>query len=209
MFNNYFDNVYLINLDRSVERLVKSTKELHNLGVDFERWSAVDGDNTDFKWDSEALPDMPGWNKRSAGLVHTTIQIIENAKLNDYSSVLIFEDDIEFHPQISEVVPSAMNILPKYWDLMFFAITNEHQKEWVGKHLKQVQSGWCCQAYAVHCSTYDWYLEELRKVNRPIDAITVEIQANGKSYATQTNMVLHPPNDSTIRGRFFDHSKEA
>jgi GR25 family glycosyltransferase involved in LPS biosynthesis len=45
MFNNYFDNVYLINLDRSVDRLENSTKELNRLNVDFERWSAVDGDN--------------------------------------------------------------------------------------------------------------------------------------------------------------------
>jgi GR25 family glycosyltransferase involved in LPS biosynthesis len=209
MFNEYFDNVYLINLDRSKDRLENAKKELDKLNVDYERWSAIDGDITDFKWDSETNAKMPGWNKRSAGLVHTTIEIIRDAKRNNYSSILIFEDDIEFHPQCESIVPIAMKNLPQYWDLMFFAITNKHEKQWIGRHLKQVQSGWCCQAYAVHCKVYDWYLEELEKVNRPIDAITVEIQSNGKSYATETNMVLHPPNDSTIRGRFFDHSKEA
>jgi len=208
MFNEYFDHIYYVNLERSVDRREKCESELAKYNIEAERIVAFDGEEENYEWNNKDS-EMPGWNKYSAGLVHTTIKIIEDAKKNNYGSILIFEDDIQFHPWITKFVPMSLKALPNNWEQMFFAITNEHESVWVSKYLKQVKKGWCCQAYAMKSKVFDWYLEELRKIDRPIDAITVEIQENGKSFATHTNMVEHPPNISTIRGRLFDHSKEA
>ena len=41
--NDYFDKVILINLDRREDRLEKLSTQLNNLGITFERFSAIDG----------------------------------------------------------------------------------------------------------------------------------------------------------------------
>ena len=41
--NDYFSKVILINLDRREDRLEKISTQLDNLGITFERFSAIDG----------------------------------------------------------------------------------------------------------------------------------------------------------------------
>ena len=51
-------------------------------------------------------------------------------------------------------------------------------------------------------------ITELSKFNRPFDEVTSEIHARGKSFATATPLTLHPPNYSTLRNKYLDHSVE-
>ena len=40
--NDYFDAVYVINLDRRTDRMERLDTQLKNLGIEYERFSAVD-----------------------------------------------------------------------------------------------------------------------------------------------------------------------
>ena len=39
--NNYVDNVYLINMDKDTDRLVKVTKECDKVNIKFERFTGI------------------------------------------------------------------------------------------------------------------------------------------------------------------------
>ena len=39
--NNYVDNVYLINMDKDIERLDKVTKECNKVDIKFERFTGI------------------------------------------------------------------------------------------------------------------------------------------------------------------------
>lgn len=207
MFNKYFDHIYVINLDDSTDRMENASKELESLDIEYERWSAINGyevEIEDFQGDITSA-----WNNRSGALSKTTENIIEDAKAKKYKNILIFEDDISFTNQTKNVVAHAMSAIPNNWDLILFNITNEYDSIHVSKYLHNIRNAWCCQAYAINSHMYDTYIWELQKRDRPIDAVTIEIQKNGNSYASYPSVVTHPTNFSTLRNKVFDHSKEA
>ena len=92
---DYFNKVYLINLDRRPDRLENFKKEVekYNLG-EFERISAVDGE----------LLDTSKYNSRlksgELGLLLTNKIIFEDAVKNNYDKILIVEDDCCFTDEI-------------------------------------------------------------------------------------------------------------
>jgi GR25 family glycosyltransferase involved in LPS biosynthesis len=182
-------------------------KELDSLGIDYERWSAINGyeiEIKDFKGEVTSA-----WNNRSAALSKTTENIIEDAKKNNYSNILIFEDDISFTNETKNILNHSMSAVPNNWDLILFNITNEYDAIPVSRHLHNIRNAWCCQAYAINSKVYDMYLWELKRRERPIDAVTIAIQKHGNSYASYPSIVTHPTNFSTLRNKIFDHSKES
>lgn len=108
-----FDKVYLINLDRRPDRMVSFEGQVkkYNLG-DYTRISAVDGNNIN--------PKDYGSNLRSGelALVITNLQIFEDAQKNNYSSILILEDDCIFTEEILNI-EEYFKALPEDWDMLY------------------------------------------------------------------------------------------
>jgi GR25 family glycosyltransferase involved in LPS biosynthesis len=191
----------------STERMENAHDELSKYGIEYERWSAINGYEIEIK-------DFQGevtsaWNNRSAALSKTTQLIIEDAMDKKYNNILIFEDDIKFVDNMENIVTNTMSALPNKWDLILFNITNEYDSIPVSRYLNNIRNAWCCQAYAINSNMFGTYHWELQKRDRPIDAVTIEIQKHGNSFASSPFAVEHPTNFSTLRNRVFDHSKEA
>ena len=71
----HIDGVFFINLDRRVDRLAEISEELSLMGIEGERFSAVD-----------RSPGILG-----CGLSH--LSVLKLARERGYRNVLIFEDD--------------------------------------------------------------------------------------------------------------------
>lgn len=210
MIHTYFDHTYVINIPLIYQdRLNLITHQCAQIGLEFEVFPGVDGYRTDFTWDETNTATMPGWTKGAAGLVYTTINIINDAKAKGYKNILILEDDLIFKPNTNKKVEEAMASLPSDWELFHFAATHHIQPDWSGNRLIRLNGSWSCQMYAINSSIYDLYLEELQKVDKPIDVITSEIfHPRSKSYAINPSIIETVPNFSTIRNRFINHSAE-
>jgi GR25 family glycosyltransferase involved in LPS biosynthesis len=207
MFNKYFDHIYVINLDKCVERMEQTHLELSKHGILYERWSAINGyeiEIEDFKGE-----ETSAWNNRSGALSKTTQLIIEDAIDKKYKNILIFEDDIKFIDNMENILENSMSAIPQKWDLFLFNITNEYDSIKVSKYLENIKNAWCCQAYAINSNIFETYHDELKKRDRPIDAVTIDIQKNGNGFASIPFIVSHPTNFSTLRNRVFNHTKEA
>jgi GR25 family glycosyltransferase involved in LPS biosynthesis len=206
--SDHVDKVYVINLDSRPDRLSDVTEEMNKFGIEFIRFSAVNGSN---------LPQVEtghinshrnsgSWNKNALGLVKTTINIIEDAKLNGYESILIFEDDVELEKNVQLIFTRAKNELPDDWEMFHFGIFHKTKPKRFSKFLVQVSGGVCCHAYMIHSRVYDIYLDALKREDSPIDIVTLEnIHTRGKSFSLLSNFAYQKLYSSNITEGVADH----
>jgi len=207
MFQNHFDKVWVINLEKSEDRLAEFKKQAEFIGLEFDVFPAYDGygNNIRFKENNKEY----GWNQGAAGLVKTTIDIINDAKANGYKTVMIFEDDSQFNDTTLNSLNQVMSKVPSNWELIHFCTKHNRPPEWIGKNTARIKSAWMCQAYAISETVYDELLEHFNKMDRPIDAVTAHtIHPKGNSYCSITKAVTHPINFSTIRLKVVDYRFE-
>jgi GR25 family glycosyltransferase involved in LPS biosynthesis len=202
MFHKLVDKVYAINLKTSEDRRNNIYSQCHKIGTHFELVEAIDGREENVHWvRNEWNSKYDGWTQGAAGLVHTTINIIKDAKKNNYKSIMIMEDDIVFKHNAYKDAKKLFETLPEDWELFHLASQNYSNK--ILKRfgdLVQLKSSWSCQIYMINENVYDEYLEWLELVDRPIDSITsCVIHPRGKSYAPISDLIVTIPNYSTIR----------
>ncbi|MBX9853046.1 MAG: hypothetical protein K2X86_14990 [Cytophagaceae bacterium] len=132
----------------------------------------------------------------------TTLNLINDAKKNGYSSVLILEDDIEFHPQINEIVDRHFNEVPADWELFQFGAVHKKAPERVGESFRifRMKESDCLHCYALQSSIYDVMIEEISKMDMQLDMITQKkIHPRGKSYCLVPNFAYQRESFSDIR----------
>lgn len=196
----WFDNIYVINLDSRPDRLEKVTEEFNKLSLSFERVSAVDGNTFNLKWVENN--NIPGWTKGAAGLVETTIKILEDAKAKGYKSILICEDDILFSDRIKEFTDTFKLPDSASWDMFFFGFIHERRPRVITNNIISLRRSYCCHCYAINERVYDEYLEQLKLRNMPIDWVTAGVfQPSGRCLATSKSVVYQKPDYSNIRNQ--------
>lgn len=183
--NDYFDKIYCINLDRRFDRWLKVNNEFKRLRIDVTRFSAVEG------------RDIDGGNFTMACLL-SHIEIIKEAKRNNFKRILIFEDDIIFE---KDFIKKIKYIKSLNWKLLYLGAS---QFSW---SLISISDGsyYCNKtlgsfAYAIDSSIYDDILSFSNNLHKPYDHHLVEIQKKYKSesIAIYPNLVISTVDDSDI-----------
>ncbi|HWZ21455.1 MAG TPA: glycosyltransferase family 25 protein [Cytophagaceae bacterium] len=198
--NTYFDNVYLINLDRRRDRLELATKECNRQGIKFERFNAVDGLFFDdyVKYDDKTA-DEKRWTNGAAALVETTRLILLDAIEKKYDNILILEDDLEFNPNINKVFEENYQDIPSDWETFYFGLIHMKPYKMVSKKIARVSQSFCCHCYAINGTFFEYMLELISKIEKPIDHYTFyDIQPREKSYCFVPNLAYQKADYSDI-----------
>jgi GR25 family glycosyltransferase involved in LPS biosynthesis len=207
MLKDKIDHCYLINLDERTDRLNKASKQCKAINLPFERFSAINGSSLDVEIKPYRLHDSPYWNKGAYGLVLTTINIIKDAKAKGYKSILILEDDVEFHKDINAIFDAYYPYIPDNYHMVYLGAQHVADPKPFKGNLKQVSYAFCCHAYIINECIYDFYLSVLNKKNKQLDIMTAEdIQLIGKSYCFAPNLAYQTPNYSNIQNTNVNYS---
>lgn len=99
-WTNFFDAIYLINLETSHWRLIKSLRQLNVYGIQVQVFEAV-------------------YNEIGAvGLRETMIGLFRECLERNYETVLILEDDISIIQDVNIYMPLCLSQLPSTFDLL-------------------------------------------------------------------------------------------
>ena len=87
--NDVVDCIYILNLDKDIERMKKLSINLKKKNIKFKRISGVLGSDVHHKYNTKLRPGQ-------LGCLLSHFEIIRDAKYNNYNKILILEDDIVF-----------------------------------------------------------------------------------------------------------------
>lgn len=118
ILNKYVDKVYVINLDKDVERIKGLDAQLKANGIEYTRFSAVDGSKVvHSKYLTEYCNTFCTDGMKGCALSHRTIW--EDMIANNYSHVCILEDDAHIADNFNEDFDKAWKQLPKKYDIFY------------------------------------------------------------------------------------------
>lgn len=198
--NSYFDRIFVLNLDRRPDRMLKMAERLNCLGVDFERFSAIDGNGLEF----ENPGFVPGKgmieNRWALACLLSHLEIIKTAKKMGYSRILVFEDDVLISKNL-KVRLQEIKKLPD-WKLLYLGAS---QYDW---NVKFIDGFYLCEktlggfAYAIDESLYDELIWRFEKIKKSSDNVLAEIQSlhYGKCFSFYPGICRADVSDSDIRG---------
>jgi glycosyltransferase involved in cell wall biosynthesis/GR25 family glycosyltransferase involved in LPS biosynthesis len=199
--NEYFDEIYLVNLKKEAKRRLAAISHLQNEKINFSIYEATDGNyGNPFKTyqtytkrelgelnrykqfkDSEIKRAKPFIESPGAvGYIYTYISILRDAKLKKHKKILILEDDVvldfDFHRKFNFFVKS----IPKEWKILQLGSS---QYKWDSVNEKQaLEDGWyyprqldTCGSFAIAIdhSIFDELIEAVSSFESPFDHLAL------------------------------------
>jgi len=195
--NNYFNQIYCLNLDRREDKWKIVKEKFDTLGINVCRFSAVDGNHIN----EDILKKHPKLNKYEVGCMLSHYNIVMDAKKNAYKRILIFEDDVLFVDDFLNKFTKKVAKIPN-WKIFYLGAT-----QWTWGDVKFIEDFYYANktdgtfAYAIDEIMYDELIQTEEIVNRPIDNKLFDIQKkyDGECFVSFPNLVIADVSDSEIR----------
>jgi GR25 family glycosyltransferase involved in LPS biosynthesis len=198
-----FDKVYCINLEHREDRKnhILSECNKYDLGeVSF--FNAFNGYN---------LSNPYKISNGNFGLILTNIEIIKEAKNNNYKNILILEDDCYFTSEVLNI-NTYFDALPDDWDMLYLGGNhNTHVGNSppivINEKIVKLHSTLTTHFVAINNHMYDVILARLSKFDNPIDVVYTGIQKLYNVYSTSNTIAKQLNGYSDIENRVVDYSQ--
>lgn len=126
---------FYINLDRRIDRRLETESELSRIGVEAERFAAIERD--------------PG----GLGCTQSHIEVLKLARERGYESVMVLEDDFSF--RVDQLgFQDALNHIPESFDVVLLAF-NLIRGNPITNRIGRVQEAQTTGGYIIHSRYYD------------------------------------------------------
>lgn len=200
---DFFNKTYCINLNRRLDRWEECLIEFNKFNItNVERFIAVDG---------KKLPQISNGfvTPSRLALVLTNIKILEEAIKNNYSSILILEDDIEFNDQVNNI-EEYFKFLPDDWDMLYFG--GNHNTHMGVKPPITINEKVCKlhKTYSTHCvainkKCFQKVLDRIKNKDNALDVLYVELQNNLNVYSFYPVIATQRVSFSDIENKLTDY----
>jgi GR25 family glycosyltransferase involved in LPS biosynthesis len=177
--NEYFDKVVVINLDRRKDRLEKVDAQLQELGITYERFSAVD---------AKALDIDP-----IQACKQSHIRVLEDS----VGKTLILEDDAYFMEGFNERFTEFVELLPKDWHIFYLGAVLLNSERCNDIMVRAMDTS-SLHAYCVNPEFKEIALEQGRDYPEHIDVAYRLLHRQYRSYAAKPPMVKQYPSYSDL-----------
>ncbi|MEW6209830.1 MAG: glycosyltransferase family 25 protein, partial [Acidobacteriota bacterium] len=175
-FNELFPHRVCINLDRRPHRWLRAQERFarHNI-FPVERFSALDGKHL-------SRPAQFRFSAGAYGCLQSHLKIIERARRDSLPSIMVFEDDVVFHPQFDECFPRCVEQLPADWDMIYLGAGHMDAPLRISDNVIRLQKSYSTYAYALRSTVYDAFIELARQEEFQVDAYYGKLQKQFNCY---------------------------
>lgn len=138
-FAKFFDgNIFVINLERRPDRLENFTKEMNRLGIDFERFNAIDA----------------GPNMGNHGCCASHRAVMDLIVKRGLRRAFVFEDDSivrsQFRDSFHEAVRAPLRELPEDWSIVYLGGGyGDDPQGWHSRHLIKINAMKTTSSYGI------------------------------------------------------------
>jgi GR25 family glycosyltransferase involved in LPS biosynthesis len=171
--NEYFDKIYCINLLRREDRKKKCIEQFDKIGLDVEFFPAID---------KLTIKNSSRITDGQLACLSSHYNIIKKAKHNDFSKILIFEDDVILSDKLMDIFQKNIDTVPKDWKMLYFGGNHLNGLEKITNNVYKMISSLTTHAYAVRSELYDEILNRLQYCEYPVDVYYAHIHREHPSY---------------------------
>lgn len=200
--NDYFDEIYCINLNKRTDRWEECQKEFNKHNINVNRFNAFNGED----FSNEVIPNL---NASQIGCLMSHRELIKKIKSKNLKNALILEDDIQFSDDLNEKLPEIMKQLPSDWDMLYLGGNHIGNNPWsigtlsrVKKNIFRVTHCLTLHAYAIRENIYDKIIESLHGTTA--DEAIAKIQNEINCYIVRPHIAWQRASYSDNRGFFID-----
>lgn len=112
---------FLINLDRSPDRLAQFDAQAKKLGFDYERCSGVDGYQSVPDWLRDEFDPVGALTTGEIGCYASHLSVCRIVRDRGLDAAIVLEDDVELDPDFKELALAAICGAPDGWDIIHFS----------------------------------------------------------------------------------------
>lgn len=190
--NDFFDDIYCINLEERKDRWKTAVEALKQLGItSLKRYPAIKH------------------QQGAVGCRMSHVDIITRAKQEKRRNILIFEDDIEVLPGEDNQISHALDELNDLdWDMFYFGATIAPGSKVtpVTNNIAHTNFAYTTHAYALNGRIFDYVLESVKNF-QVIDVFYNQVVVSrGKTFIIHPIRVVQQEGYSDIEGK---HTKYA
>jgi len=200
---DFFDKTFCINLERRSDRWEECVVEFNKYNLsNINRFIAVDG---------KQLPQVTSGfvTPSRLALVLTNIKILEESISNNYNTILILEDDVEFNDQVLNM-DEYFKVLPKDWDMLYFG--GNHNTH-MGINPPSIINDKVCKlhtTFSTHCvainnKAFNKIYDRLKKCDNALDVIYVDLQKSLNVYSFYPMIATQRVSFSDIENKVTDY----
>lgn len=158
-----FPHKVCVNLDRRPERWLRMKARLAEQGIRrVRRFSALDGERMD-------IPAHWRHTPGAYGCLRSHLRVVEEARAARVPSVLIFEDDAVFDPDMREKFAAYVGQLPRDWDMLYFGALHKEELIPVSENVAKLTRSNSTYAYALRDTIFDAFIELNAKAEDVLD----------------------------------------
>lgn len=200
--NDYFKQIYCINLERRSDRWEECLEEFKKYDLKVNRYKAFDGNK---------LSKIQGLNSGQVGTLYSHLGVVEYAKQNKFENILILEDDIQFDKNINQKFFEIVSEIPEDWDMILFGGNHSENNPWapgklfkITEHIYKVTHSLALHCYAVNNTIYDKVIDIFSEKSKPADVLISDIQRDINCYIIRPHLAWQRPSFSDLRQMFVD-----
>jgi glycosyl transferase family 25 len=194
-----FSKTVCINLDRRPDRWHRMEARFSGLGMkSVERFPAVDGREA-------RLPTAWAGMEGAYGCLLSHLAVVAAASADGAESLMIFEDDVEFAPDLAERFAPAFRELPDDWWVIYLGGFHRRPPVRVGGTLARATHTLSTMAYALRRPAFDTLLAFDSTRAEAIDTRLARLQAERVCHCVLENLAWPDCDFSDIQGAITNH----
>tara|TARA_R110001592_G_scaffold153364_1_gene381756 strand:+ start:228 stop:899 length:672 start_codon:yes stop_codon:yes gene_type:complete len=210
--NDFFNQVYLINLKRRPDKLKVCQQLFAKLNIKYKISEAIDFcDGIPEDYPVKPIEGSFLWDRAPGawGCYVSHLEIIKDAKKNNYDKILILEDDVAIDDNFLSLFSQKVKDLPQDWKL-FYLGASAHTgipKKKVTDHISQTFESFTTSSYGIHSSIYDTILESEKVADKTIDLFLVkDIQSTHPCYVVTPTIMWQSAGFSDIQQKHLNYT---
>lgn len=203
MIDHHFDKVFCINLTRRPDRLAQAQDEFAKYGIRVEFVAGVDG--LSLPEQNMISKDGLKVSRGDLGCTLSHLKVVRMAKEQNLKSYFVFEDDVEFAPDINAKFFAYMYQLPADWDMLYLGGNHMGGFDAVTENIAKIHLTYTTHAIGVKAKAYDALIEVLGRENDKVDICFAELHEKLNCYVTRPHLAFQRPSFSDILEKETDY----
>lgn len=156
--NDYFDDIYCINLDKATDRWENCKKQFNLYDINVNRFSAIEVEN-----------EKNGLLKGEIGCMRSHYDVIKKSAERGLKNVFIFEDDAVLVDNFNEMFDDKIKQVPSDWDFIYLGGNHIGNLTQINNDVFKMSHSYAIHAIGIKNTMFYSILETLKKEEKQVD----------------------------------------